>query len=277
MTLGPESNEFHESTQERSISKTNNRKAGSTSFRKKASSKILSGNQLEIIFRDRYFCVVNKPAGVPAQTQGKDQDILSLVSTATNIAKQKMHLVNRLDQPVGGLMIIAFSGGIHAAFENLRRNNGLAKIYLAVTSDVPQSQSGSLHNYLLRDGRLNKSSVVPEKTADSRSASLKWKKLDQTVGWYGKELALLAIKLETGRHHQIRVQLAAAGWPIWGDRKYGDNQNNIKRNIALLSYLLYFIHPVSGEKLELKLKPPEIYPFEIFSQTAWQALIDFDI
>lgn len=249
------------------------RKPGSASFRKKPSfNEAKTSNHLEIVYRDRYFCIVNKPAGIPVQTKSNENDILSLLSMRTNIPKQKMHMVNRLDQPVSGLMIIALSSEVHAAFEKMRKRDQIIKVYLAITTQVPSDQSGILQNHLLRDGRKNKSYVVSGETPGNKAAKLSWYKLAQINEVEGKQLTLLAIRLNTGRHHQIRVQLTAAGWPIWGDRKYG-NDNTNTGNIALISYCLRFSHPISKKDMNFCLKNPGSYPFSCFPDKDVNALL----
>lgn len=239
-------------------------RAGAGSFRKKPKSNKLLDPEIEFLFCDSSFCVVNKPAGVPSQTQSNENDILTLVAKALNKPQDRLHLVNRLDQPVSGLMIIAFSKKAHASFEFLRQNGDIRKYYLAVTTNVPAASSGSLQDHLLRNARKNKSEVVSAGSKGSKEARLNWHKLAQAKDNEGHELALLLIRLDTGRHHQIRVQLANAGWPIYGDRKYGQDLNPINENIALLSYKLEFHHPVTGKEISLRSNLPDNYPFSLF-------------
>lgn len=255
-------------TEFKAVSGMRKQNVGSGSFRKHKQSDITKAAKIEFIYRDKFFCVINKPAGIPSQTSNDDKDILTLVSAVTNIPREKLFLVNRLDQPVSGLLIIAFSSRVHAAFDELRKNNAIHKIYLAVTNNVPAAVSGTCNNYLLRDGRSNKSSVVEAAVQGCKEAKLDWTRLDSKTDEQGQELALLAIRLITGRHHQIRVQLAYAGWPIYGDKKYGINQHLSQENIALLSYGLIFKHPVNRTELVLKLNMPDSYPFSLFTDKA---------
>lgn len=244
--------------------------AGAGSFRKAPRPREISELNLEIVYQDKYFCIVNKPAGVPSQTQGSDKDIITLTAESIKKPKTSLHLVNRLDQPVSGLLIIAFSRDIHAAFEALRRSNSLNKTYLAIVSQTPDTISGFLRDFLLRDSKANRSNVVSAGTKGCKEARLKWVMLAQAESVDGQKLAIMAIRLETGRHHQIRVQLANAGWPILGDKKYGSSQYENSQNIALISFMLDFHHPVSGTEMSLKLKLPDYYPYCQFSDISEQ-------
>ena len=127
------------------------------------------------------------------------------------------------------------------------------KYYYAVTDGVPDKIKGTLEDYLLRDGKTNLSKVVGSKEPGAKRAELSYEVLEKTV-----EKALLNIKLATGRHHQIRVQMAHAGWPLVGDRKYNFKANMTAGSepMGLCSYKLGFHHPVTKKKMEFEIPNP---------------------
>jgi 23S rRNA pseudouridine1911/1915/1917 synthase len=127
------------------------------------------------------------------------------------------------------------------------------KYYYAMTDGVPVRQKGVLENYLLRDGRTNTSHVVSRDSSEAKRAELSYTVLEQN----GNN-AILRIKLETGRHHQIRVQLANAGWPIVGDGKYNfkENMHPSGKQLALCSYHIGFKHPKTHRKMEFEIDKP---------------------
>jgi 23S rRNA pseudouridine1911/1915/1917 synthase len=127
------------------------------------------------------------------------------------------------------------------------------KYYYAMTDGVPSKKKGSLEDYLLRDGRTNTSRVVPKGSSEAKRAELYFEVLEQN----GIN-AILRIKLATGRHHQIRVQLANAGWPIVGDSKYNfkENMRPSGKRLALCSYHIGFKHPRTHRRMEFEIDKP---------------------
>ena len=129
------------------------------------------------------------------------------------------------------------------------------KYYLAICDNKDGSlkagQKTTLVDHLLKDGKTNTSAVVSEKTAGAKRAELSY----QVLAAKG-EMALIRVKLETGRHHQIRVQMAQAGHPLLGDQKYGTAENS-RENVALCSCCIGFLHPVKKKKMEFEIKPKD--------------------
>ncbi|MCI9385279.1 MAG: RluA family pseudouridine synthase [Lachnospiraceae bacterium] len=212
-----------------------------------------------VVYEDDTLLVVHKPAGIATETARIGQ--ADVVSELKNYRKKKgeppyIGVVHRLDQPVEGLLVFAKDAGAAKALSAGLRGGQLSKKYVALVAGTLQEQEGELSDYLVKDGRTNLSRVVPEGTDGAKAAALHWKLLKNSrAGTY----ALLEIELHTGRHHQIRVQMAHAGYPLLGDTKYGSAQAKelsaqlAIRNVALLADKLCLDHPVTGKKMEFSL------------------------
>ncbi len=203
--------------------------------------------------------VCHKPPGVPVQTANAlRQDMVSILKNrfAEKGERTELYVVHRLDQPVEGVM--AFARTKHAASSLSRqvREGGVGKRYLALTEGEWEAPEGVLEDFLLRDGRANASRVVPEGTAGAKRARLFYKveKIVDAPNGQGKE-SLLDVRLETGRHHQIRVQTAHAGHPIVGDGKYGTGGAERSRGLALCSVEIRFAHPATGRACVFRVEP----------------------
>lgn len=210
----------------------------------------------QIIYEDESLIVCRKPAGMAVQTKKLGQaDMESLLKNyrADKGEPPYIGVVHRLDQPVEGVMVFAKTKETAAALSRQIAAKLADKCYYAVVEGVPEKQRKTLVDYLVRDGRTNTSSVVMRGTPEAKRAELSYEVAEQD----GKR-AVLRIRLETGRHHQIRVQLAHAGLPIVGDRKY-----NFKENIApsggglmLCSYKIGFKHPKTHKNLVFEIDKP---------------------
>jgi len=155
-------------------------------------------------------------------------------------------VVHRLDQPVSGVMVFAKTKEAAADLSRQIATKTADKYYYAVTDGIPDKAKGVLEDYLLKDGKTNLSKVVDSKTAGAKRAELSYEVLAEN-----QTQALLRIKLATGRHHQIRVQMANAGCALVGDRKYNFKENIKAGNqpMCLCSYKLGFLHPVTKKKM----------------------------
>lgn len=212
-----------------------------------------------IVYEDDTLLVVHKPAGIATETAKIGQ--ADVVSELKNYRRKKgetpyIGVVHRLDQPVEGLLVFAKDAGAAKKLSAGLQNGQLSKKYAALVAGTPQAQDGTLSDYLIKDGRTNLSKVVPEGTDGAKKAALQWKLLrSSSTGAY----ALLEIELYTGRHHQIRVQMAHAGFPLLGDTKYGSAQTKELsaqlsiHNVALAANELSLIHPVTGKKMHFSL------------------------
>lgn len=211
---------------------------------------------LELIYEDETLIVVKKPAGVATQTKRLGQaDMESLLKNARARKGEPPYIgvVHRLDQPVSGVMVFAKTKEAAAALSRQIATKSADKFYYAVTDGVPRERKATLEDYLIRDGKTNTSRVVGKGTPDAKRAELSYEVLEQN----GNQ-ALLRVKLETGRHHQIRVQLAHAGFPIVGDRKYNfkENMQQFSNELCLCSYKISFRHPKTKKKMDFEIDNP---------------------
>lgn len=222
----------------------------------------MTPHQLKIIDEDKDIVVCWKPTGIPVQTARSGlQDMESLLKNyrALQGEKPEIYVVHRLDQPVEGVMVFAKNQRAAAGLARQFREKTVDKVYHALVEGRPDPAQGRLEDWLLRDGRTNTSRVVSPHTQGAKRAALRYRVLEeknrpvdgaQEVSAPGQ--SLVEIHLETGRHHQIRVQMAHAGYPLVGDKKYHPNCADGYLPIQLCSVCLVFSHPVTGRKKEYK-------------------------
>ncbi len=212
---------------------------------------------MEILYEDNHIIVVSKPQGVPSQPdETGDLDMLSMVK---NYIKEKYNkpgeafvgLVHRLDRPTGGVMVFAKTSKAAERLSEQFRDHVAEKTYLTIVKNPLKLKQTKLINYLLKDEKNNKVSVVPMSTSGAKKAELDYVTLAEADG-----LSLLKIKLYSGRGHQIRVQLATIGNPIYGDQKYGGEEMP-KANLNLFAVELKFYHPTTKELMVFRAYPPE--------------------
>ena len=211
---------------------------------------------LDILYEDEEVIVCEKPAGVAAQTRRLGQaDMESLLKNyrAGKGEQPYIGVVHRLDQPVRGVMVFAKTKEAAADLSRQVQTKMADKFYYAVTDGVPEQKKGTLEDYLLRDGKTNTSKVVSKSTEGAKAARLNYEVIAQN-----KTNAVLRIRLDTGRHHQIRVQLANAGIPIVGDAKYNFKETMTRSGNGLLlcSYKIGFKHPKTHKKMEFEIRNP---------------------
>ncbi len=211
---------------------------------------------LEVIYEDNHIIVVKKEPNIPSQAdKTEDIDMLTIIK---NYLKEKYNkpgnvylgLVHRLDRPVGGVMVFAKTSKAASRLSNQVREKIFKKKYLAVVDGKFEQNRGILEDYLYKDEKNNMSKVASK---DKKNA--KFAKLDYEVLKYNevKNLSLIKVNLHTGRHHQIRVQLAHIGHSIFGDQKYGTRGQG--KQIALWAYELIIQHPISKEEMNFKCLP----------------------
>ncbi len=209
-----------------------------------------------MLYEDDAVLVCVKPAGVAVQTRQPGQpDMESILKNerAGRGEPPEIYVVHRLDQPVSGVMVFAKTKEAAASLGRQIAARAADKCYYAMVEGEPPRKKGTLVDELLRDGKTNTSSVVAHGTCGAKRAELSYEVLEASG-----TRAVLRIKLATGRHHQIRVQLANAGMPIVGDRKYNFRENLCRTNRPLLlcSYRIGFRHPVTHRKMEFEIDKP---------------------
>lgn len=217
---------------------------------------------LEILYEDEHIIVCYKPAGIPTQTSKVgEQDMVSLLKNdlyknQTEKKEPYIAVIHRLDQPVEGLLVFAKTPFAARELNKELQGVGFGKYYKAVLWGVPKEKSGTLVDYLVKDGRTNTSRVATASEKEAKKASLTYEVL-ATGEDDGKEISLVKVKLDTGRHHQIRVQMAHMGCPIWGDSKYNtlSVQDRRWRQIALCAYRLEFLHPKTKKPMVFEIQP----------------------
>lgn len=209
-------------------------------------------DNLQVLFEDNHLIIVNKRAG--DITQGDKTGDTPLSDVVKAYIKEKYNkpgnvylgVVHRLDRPTSGIIIFARTSKALERLNKMLRDKTIKKTYWAVVKNQPKKEKDTLINFLIKNPKNNKSSVYPKEISGSKKAILHYqviKKLDN--------YSLLEIDLETGRHHQIRTQLANIGSPIKGDLKYGFNRSNTNGSIHLHARKISFTHPVSKEKISL--------------------------
>ena len=221
---------------------------------------------INILFEDNHILVVMKPANVPVQAdESKDLDMLTLLKQYLIEKYNKpgdayLGLVHRLDRPTGGVMVFAKTSKAASRLSEQVRNGEVNKKYLCIVEGEPRDRSAKLVNYLKKNSQ-NMVKIVPMAEDGAQRAELDYKVLDTEKG-----CSLLEIKLYTGRAHQIRVQMANAGYPLVGDYRYG-NAGKYKTQVPLClwSTELRFNHPVSGESMKFVVYPPEEAPWTLFN------------
>ena len=157
-----------------------------------------------------------------------------------------------MDRPVSGLVVFAKTSKALARLNEMFRDGDVKKTYWAIVKECPKETEGELVHYLVRNEKQNKSYAYDKEVKNSKKAILHYKLIGHSQNYY-----LLEVDLKTGRHHQIRCQLAKMGCPIKGDLKYGAQRSNPDGSICLHARTIKFIHPVSKEPIELTAPVPE--------------------
>jgi 23S rRNA pseudouridine1911/1915/1917 synthase len=203
-----------------------------------------------IIFSDKHLAILTKKAGVAIQSQ--EQSIHSDLHQL--FPNQSIFLVNRIDQPVSGLFVIAFSEEVERKLRTQWEGQQVFKNYLAICEKEIEGQ-GELHHQLIKAG--NKAKVVLD--SSGKSSTLSYQLFGKSEKYFG-----YLIQLKTGRFHQIRAQLAHAGASIKGDLKYGAKRSNPGGGIGLHSFQIEFKHPITSEKLKFEANPPKDNLWDFF-------------
>lgn len=218
----------------------------------------------DILMEDADILVVHKHAGVAVQSAKFGQidlehELLNYLAVSQGQRGRQMPylaVIHRLDQPVEGILVFGKTPQAARKLNEAMQKDRMEKIYLAVTDGKPERTEGKLVDYLKKDGRTNRSEVATKDTPGAKQAELSYRILE-TFGGPEEEYSLVQIRLKTGRHHQIRVQMAHAGMPLCGDSKY---QPTVKKEredhaLALCACSLSFAHPRTGKRLQFQVVP----------------------
>lgn len=222
-------------------------------------------DDLIVLYEDNHVIVVLKPQNVPScEDETKDKDLLTVIKEHVKEKENKqgnvyVGLVHRLDRPTGGVMVYAKSSKAAARLSEQMQNGDFEKKYAAVLAGELKTKRATLTNYLKKNPINNMVYVCPPVTEGAKFAELEYDVLEEKSG-----LTLALIKLHTGRSHQIRVQMANIGAPVYGDMRYGGEKAK-KGKLALWAVSLSFTHPVSKERLCFKIQPPaDLIPWKYF-------------
>jgi 23S rRNA pseudouridine1911/1915/1917 synthase len=211
---------------------------------------------LDILYEDNHLLAVNKPAGLP--TMGTPGDRATLLTVAKEYIKQKyakpgnvyLGVVSRLDAPVTGVVLLARTSKAAARLTEQFRGHEVEKTYRALVEGVPEPAEAQCVDWLAQDERHRRMHLVGPTIPGAKEARLRYRRVAVLRG-----CSLVEVALETGRKHQIRLQLASRGHAVLGDRKYGSRQP-FPAGIALHAWRLAITHPVRGERLSLEAPLP---------------------
>ena len=213
---------------------------------------------MRVVYEDNHVIIVHKESG--EIVQGDKTGDKPLSETVKDYIRDKYHkpgnvflgVVHRLDRPVTGLVVFARTSKALSRLNDMFRNGEVHKTYWAITKNKPAEDEGTLVNWILRNEKQNKSYVYDKEVPEAKRAELKYRVIAHTENYH-----LLEVHLLTGRHHQIRCQLAHMGCAIKGDLKYGAPRSNPDGSISLLSREVAFIHPVSKKEIKAESLIPD--------------------
>ena len=220
---------------------------------------------MEVVYEDNHLIIVNKQSGEIVQgDKTGDRPLSDIVKDYIKEKYQKpgavfLGVVHRLDRPVSGLVVFARTSKALARLNKMFAEGEVHKTYWAIVKNAPRTSEGTLEHWLVRNEKQNKSYAYDHEVPHSKKAQLRYRVLAE-----GDNYDLVEVELLTGRHHQIRCQLAAMGCPIKGDLKYGAKRSNPDGSICLQSHRIEFVHPVSKETICIEAPIP--------NDSLWQAL-----
>ena len=213
---------------------------------------------MDILFEDNHLLIINKRPGELSQLDKTgDNSVLEKYKLYLKKKHNKkgnvfLGLVNRLDRPTSGVLILAKTSKALSRMNKMLVERKILKKYLAIVEKKPIRKKNTLTNFLKKNQKQNKSYIVDQTTKDSKKAILHYSTLKELENY-----SLLEINLETGRHHQIRAQLSNIGCFIKGDLKYGSKRSNSDKSICLHANEISFIHPVSKNEIKIKANTPQ--------------------
>jgi len=226
---------------------------------------MMTKSQPVVLYEDNHIIIVNKRSSDLVQGDGTGDEPLDDMVRA--YIKEKYNkpgdvflgVVHRLDRPVSGCVVYARTSKALSRLSELFRTREVKKCYWAIVTDRPPEEEGTLRSYLKKNEKQNKSYVYDKEVKGSKLADLSYRLLARSERYY-----LLEVDLHTGRHHQIRAQLAAAGCPVKGDLKYGAKRSNEGGGISLHSRRVSFVHPVKKEEISVVAPLPDDRIWKLF-------------
>lgn len=213
---------------------------------------------MDVVYEDNHLIIVNKSSS--EIVQGDKTGDKPLAEMVKEYIKQKYHkpgnvflgVVHRLDRPVSGLVVFARTSKALARLNEMFRTKEVHKTYWAIVGNCPPTEEGELVHWLVRNEKQNKSYAYDKEKPEAKKAVLDYKLIGRSERYF-----LLEVDLKTGRHHQIRCQLAKMGCPIKGDLKYGSPRSNPDGSICLHARRVRFVHPVSKQEIDVTAPVPE--------------------
>ena len=213
---------------------------------------------MNVVYEDNHIIIVSKRSG--EIVQGDKTGDRTLADDVKAYIKEKyakpgnvfIGVTHRLDRPVWGLVVFARTSKALARLNDMFRNGEVHKTYWAICQNTPEQPEGTLTHWLTRNEKQNKSYAYDREVPGSKKAMLHYKVIGRS-----ERYTLIEVELLTGRHHQIRCQLAKIGCPIKGDLKYGARRSNPDGSISLLARIVEFIHPVSKENIHVVSDVPD--------------------
>lgn len=219
-------------------------------------------NDLNVLFEDTHILVCMKPSGIPTQSSRiGTPDMVSLLKNylykqGNSKGEPYLAVIHRLDQPVEGILVFAKTPFAAKELNSQLQTNGFGKYYQALICGTPKEPSNTLTNYLVKDGKTNTSKICDAQIPHAKKAVLHYQ-INHTDTAIPPGTTLVNIRLETGRHHQIRVQMAHSGYPLYGDTKYNPQaqQKSGWQQIALCAFQLEFKHPKTRKAMTFSCTP----------------------
>lgn len=213
---------------------------------------------MKVLYEDNHLIIVNKaPSEIVQGDKTGDKPLSEMIKDYLRDKYNKpgnvfCGVVHRLDRPTSGVIVFAKTSKALTRLNKMFKDDDVEKVYWAIVQNRPRKEKETLTHYLIKNQRTNKSSAYDIEKPNTKKGILHYSLIAQSDNYF-----LLEVNLETGRHHQIRVQLSKIGSPIKGDLKYGAKRSNPDGSISLHARSISFIHPVSQEKIDIVAPVPD--------------------
>ena len=224
-------------------------------------------NPKDILYEDNHLIVVNKHCGELVQPDRESDEALENdIKAMIKVRDHKpgdvfLGVVHRIDRPVSGAVVFAKTSKALARLNEMIRQQQIKKTYWAITENRPNDEEGTLHHWIVRNPKTNRSHAYQRPKGDGKEAILAYQAVGASTNY-----TLVEVDLKTGRHHQIRAQLSAIGCSIKGDLKYGAKRSNKDGSISLHSRRVEFAHPVGGKTISVTAPVPNDSLWKFFEE-----------